>query len=241
MYPSTPDWTSGAGESAWFYDVARARVCQTEGWNFLATVEGDLVQLLSTSLPTFDGSSVDSSTVTIIDQTNPNAGVWSLDLLRALYAVAQRYGASQNYLQAIANDAGAQTISTNTLATAAWIERGHTVDSSGSYTLVGSPDDVRIPDGAVLPVWGVAPPQPAQLAVGFNCNTQIPPGTLASMQIVPFAVDAVLVLVVIGVVVVGASYMANRIPVRRISNPTQRKKRRHSRRVAAGRVGSFWL
>jgi hypothetical protein len=227
VYPDPADWTSRDANGAWFYDLARDTVCQTNGWNFLYTVESDIALFLSTPLPTFDGSMVDASAVSIIDPSVPSAGAWSLNLLRALYAVALHFNAPQGYLQAIANDANSQTISAGTLATAAWMEMGRTVYSDGSPTLTGSPDDVRIPSGAMLPTWGVPPPQPAQISAGFDCARPIPQGAAIpeSPIVVPFQMDVILVLVVIGVVVVGSSLMANKIPVRRISNPRRRRRK----------------
>jgi len=231
MYPDPSDWTSAAASSAWFYDVGTGRqsICQTNGWNFLNTIESDLVVLLPTQLPTFDGSMVDASVVQVIDPSNPDAGAWSVNLLRALYAVAQHAGAPSSYLQAIANDISSSQVSASTIATAAWIERGRSVDVSGNTVLAGSPADIRIPDGATLPQFGVAPPRPAQISGGFDCSTPIPANEVvpASTSVVPFRMDVLLVLVVLGIAVVGASFITTKIPVRPMRrNPRRRRRSR---------------
>lgn len=226
MYPDPSDWTNGTPGSVWFYDVGAGRqhICQTNGWEFLFTVEGDLSARLTSPLPTFDGTTV--STVSVIDPANPSAGAWSTDFLRALYAVAQQAGAPQSYLQAIASDASSQSISPSTLATAAWIDLGY---DPVSQRYAGSPADIRVPDGSTLPEWGVAPSVPPQPGnSGFNCTMPIPSDAVvpASTSVVPFQMDAILVLVVIGVVVFGASLITTKIPVRRMRNPHGRRRRR---------------
>jgi hypothetical protein len=232
MYPDPSDWTSGASNSAWFYDLGSGRqsICQTNGWNFLLTLESDLYARLASPLLSFDGTTVSASDVSVIDPSNPSAGAWSTNLLRALYAVAARDGAPASYLQAISADAASMSISASTLAVAIWIERGRSIDSAGNEVFgVGSPADIRIPDGAMLPTWGVAPARPAQISVGFDCSMQIPPDAVipAATSVIPFQMDAILVLVVIGVVIVGAAMVASKIPVRPLRNPRTRRRRRN--------------
>lgn len=238
MYPDPSDWNNAATNSAWVYDLGANRsVCQTNGWNLIYSVGGVLMARLATPLPTFDGSTIGADAVPDV-----SAG-WTTDLLRALYAVAQHDGAPSDYLQAIVSDAASSSVSARTLAVAAWIVRDQTYVFSGDTPspgrTAGSPADIQIPDGTLLPQWGAAP---RSVQLGTPDCTPIPasdPISNASTTVVPFRMDVILVLVVIGVVVLGASLLTNKIPVRRLRNP--RRARRisyasHARRIRNPRV-----
>lgn len=219
MYPSPSDWNSGAANSAWI--VRAGHVCQTTGWNFLLDLQTQLRYWLTDPLPSFDGASVTQDNVSVNDPNGTNSG-WDPLLLRALWAVANRTGASSADLASISGDAnGPGTVSPRTLAVAIWSADGLQqllINGSGLGRIPGSPNDVTIPAGTVLPAFWTPPPVPSLNAdaVGFDCHL-VPTSNVANINTstTPFHVNPWVVLGVLlaGAVAIGA--LTKNVPVKK--------------------------
>lgn len=228
MYPGQSDWNSGNLGSAWYghADLGVQKVCSTTGLNFLADLQYQLQTRLTASgtLQSFAGP-VSASDVQIVDW-NPTTGVvtgpgWNSQLLKALYAVAKRDGAPIAYLSAVQRDATQQNaqISPATLQLALWVTYYNTGNVQGGAQQVyglGSPDDVRIPVGAYLPIVGTRPLVPTNLVrtSGADCVTGTVPIATAPPIVAPSFVQYApwLVFAVFVVGALGAAIMTRKTP-----------------------------
>lgn len=228
-YPAAPNWMSADPGSAWFIHAVSGQsssICASTGWDSLVDLQVELQNRLSnTPLQTYDGSTVDGS---IIQQNDGvSARGWSTDLLRALYAVAQAAGASQQYLAAIQSDGqnGFGSISTYTLQTGIWIGRGYysgvVQGTSQTGYGVGSPAEIQIPTGTTYPSMNFPPPIPTTGiggGVGGGAICSVAPSNIASLvsidqNFVPFQFNVWVVLGVAAAAVTAVAIMARDVPV----------------------------
>ena len=206
MYPAASNWSSPDADSAWVVRTVSGQqsVCQTNGWNFLVDLQTELkAQLQATPAATWDGTTVDGSYIPVNDPSNSVNTGWDYALMQALYAVASSNGAPQDALASVQSDAAAQTISARTLATAIWVaeyNRGYTQSGQTVYGQ-GSVNEISIPQGTILPQFGVVPPvSTAGTVVGLDCHTVS--GLAVSPQGNPISSVAVIGLLLAGLVAV---------------------------------------
>ena len=220
-YPAPSNWTNAEPYAAWFRDRrGQDRVCATEGWSFLNDVGYKVQSRLEEAggtLQSFDGP-IDAVSIAV----NPDFG-WEPLLLRGLYAVARLDRAPAAHLAAIeraARSAIGTVVPPQVVQTGVWVtylNEGATQSGQARYGL-GSPDDVQLPQGAVLPTLREAIPAPTGSAPsGLQCRVQprlpgeAPPSGVATQE--PF--KAWPVLLVGGVVFGGLLLLSRATPVRR--------------------------
>ncbi len=235
-YPATSNWMDPATGSAWFIHRITGRpttVCATTGWDSLADLQLELQSRLANgSFTTYDGSAVVDTSIFPNDPSLPPFLGWSLNLLKALYAIARDAHAPQSYLSAIQSDAqvGSGPISAGTLQTGLWIGKGYysgVIAGSGATGYgVGSPDEVSIPTSAVMPSMDIAPPVPTNgVSSGAVCNVApIAVDTLVPVNqpVVPFTPNVWLVLGVIVVAIGGALVLSRDVPITEGERATRR-------------------
>jgi hypothetical protein len=193
------------------------------GWDALADLQLELQSRLSdSSLPSFDGQ-VDSSAVPINDPTLPSRP-WDRNLLRALYAVAQNARVPAKYLDAIRADAalGSGAVSQLTFQTGMWVgQRYYSGIARGTSTPVyglGTPDEVMVPGGTVLPSMSAPPPVPTggTRQTGATCNvapTNLANLTPISQTIEPFQFNPLVVFTIAALAVGTIVFLARDVPV----------------------------
>lgn len=252
-YPGSSDWNSGAPLSAFYLHRVSSQptnACSTTGWDMLRSIQTEVADRLNAygPLPTYDGTNVDASSVPVNDPTLPPQQLvgWNRDLLRALYALGQRFNISSTYLSALRSDAesGAASISTPTLQTGIWIGDRiyHGFDGNGNELWgLGSPDEVAIPQATTYPQMNVVPPIPAAEAGGTYSTTGQCNAISASAEslipiarsVVPFQFNPWLILAAIALAAGAAVVMSRDVPVRSETVRTRRSSQRARSNPAA--------
>jgi len=155
-FPAPPNWNSSAPLSAYFFEGDRIK--QTDGFSFLFSLTTAIRTMLATlTLRDSNGVRIVESE---IPSPNESSYVWDQPMLRLLWAAASALRAPREYLESIAVDAAAMSISAETLQVAIWVTytnqrettaRGRTTTSYG----FGSPGDVKMSTDTRLPQFGV--------------------------------------------------------------------------------------
>lgn len=227
-YPNPPDWNSSDPLSGWYLSrlSSGTSACSTSGWSLLGSLQSELSGRLSLlgPEPTYDGSTVDASSVPLNDAADPGSAVgWNQAVLRALYAVARAYAIPQSYLAAIQNDAqsGVGPVSPTTFQVGTWIadriDHRFVQGSSTELYGQGSPDDVQVPSGSSLPRMDAAPPlPPGGTTYGSVCNALSADAAslIPVIQTVsPFRFSQALIFGALAVAVGAVVFMSKDIPV----------------------------
>lgn len=242
-YPSASDFQNPAAGSAWYIDSGVAsgtggtstRICSTTGWDALVSLQTNLSAALALiSNPTsWDGSPVGPNDALVNAQGSANG--WNAGVLRALYAVANHYGASSYFLSAIQSDgsSGVGPVSIPTLRVGIWIGLGsfEGVDASGNTAYgAGDPTDISIPDGAILPLMDLPPPFPSAgtETFGASCFTSPQAASLipVSQTILPYVMNPLIAFGVIATAALAAVYLSRDVPVHTTRRNPRRRKRR---------------
>jgi hypothetical protein len=210
VYPAPSDFTRSEGQAAWWYrelTPGQRQVCNSDGYNFLLNLAEQIRDRLGAGgKPTWDGALVTSADPSL----NTTSPAWSGAFLRALYAAARADRAPAAYLSAIQADAANSRVSPGTLQVALWLAYYNAGWAGGGFDAPvvygqGSPNEVRIPQGAVLPRFGTPMP-PTPVAPGDTCITPSVAGPPAHASLgggSPFSFN--LLLVVGGLVVLGVA------------------------------------
>ncbi len=251
-YPDTSRWDSAATNSAWYArrvgSAAPTSVCQTDGARFVATLEGELYEILRDlgAAVSFDGAAVgpeavEVATPDIAGQPGAVPARWTVGLLRALYAVGLRYGAPPDALAATAADArGGGVVSRRTLQFAIWVAsywKG-TVAATGAFTYgQGSPDEVVLPEGSLLapPRLGVEIAIPRGYVAGYGLScARLPDGAALPVPgLTILGVNPWVALGVLTVAVVGVSYVTRSVPTGATVRAQQQQQRARRTRTRA--------
>jgi hypothetical protein len=189
-FPAQSTALSGEPRSFWFVHMENGQnVCGTNGYSFLAHVQGAIREQLAASgpLPSFGGSirsediaSIDTPVFgeyNVILQPQSNRG-WDVITLRGLYALARRYNVSRQALAQVEADSHlpvGRPLSPQTIQLAAWIAYYSHADET-----------VRAPDGTLTTRdrWGVG--SPSQVAFATH-----PPTIYPTMGMPPLPTDGV--------------------------------------------------
>jgi hypothetical protein len=241
-FPGQSNFQSTDPNSAWIVHTAAGgtpNVCSITGWDFLYSLQEQLVfriNAITQTLTAWDGVVVNDATVYVNDPTTPGSNVpWNLDVLRALYVIGVLDSAPAAYTAAVQQDAQNQTISAMTVALAAWEIQfnEYTTPSGDDGYGIGSPAEVTVPAGAVLPAFGQLPPMPpGGGAHGFSCVVQPTAATVAQtpQQYVPFAFNPWIVGGIAAAGILGLVFLTKNVPVEKRENPRGRRRtrRRHA-------------
>lgn len=181
------------------------------------------------ALPTSGGTTVAAEQVIPL-LVDPVTGAvtgdgWTTDTLRALYAVAQRARVSAVYTAAIQNDIQigrlrpGRTLSMSTMQTALWYPQSGRYNAAGDIVLgYGSPSDIVIGPGAVLPAFGSVPEVPSNrvLVSGVICtpDTQLTGAQAPLHAPTRFEVSDVLIILTLLGIAVGAAVLTTGAPTR---------------------------
>lgn len=235
-YPGNSDWTTGTARDAWYYIRApgRTTLCSGDGWNLVARLQEEIVhaiQIAGRPLPTVDGSTVAADAVRL-NANGPPYQTWDADLLRQLYAAALYARAPQAVLGAIAADAAAMPgtpLSTETLRAAVWIAflacgATSTGESCGGrpITEIDLPTDRLVPPTIGAPIFPVPSGPYSECVAAPNAP---PPTQVVTYDTPSFAINPLLLVLVIAGAGIGAAVLTRRVPTSRSEVARTRKKR----------------
>jgi hypothetical protein len=154
-YPGPSNWQTGGRTDG--YWIEGRQLAQTNGWGLIATLQSVLREELGDNgRTTYDGSTVTSAELPILDRNDPASGV-TPGVLRALWAFANARHAPQAMLDAIATDAASGAISDPlTLRAALWASYRDAIGRDGAVSHgAGSPDAITLPADTVMPRAGL--------------------------------------------------------------------------------------
>ena len=159
MYPADrSDFTRNTPLSAYFF--VGDELWQTNGFALLNDFTGEVRDRL---LARFALRDADGTPITAADVPSESAGgfVWNAQMLRVLFAAAQALRAPASVLDQIVAGLRAGTVSPASVAAMLWVTytnqsqdvRNGRATGTINYGF-GSPADVNIPEGSVLPAFG---------------------------------------------------------------------------------------
>ena len=219
-YPEPSDWNRSTSQSAYVFkdDQLRGTDGYSALYSFWAAMGG-----ISEAMRVRD---IDGS---VLDPANMAPAVatyaWDDNVLRWLRGAAEALRAPNEFIDAVIDDRATRTISPATVQTFVWVTwTNERVNQRGDIVRgFGSPAEINVPKGTVLPVYGTPIPRGPVVSASLTSRTvpvsaqpeRLPP------RISPATGSFAVAAAFLAVIAIGGAVILSTVPKRTITRRTR--------------------
>lgn len=230
-YPAPSDWNSSATLATYFFEGDQLKA--TDGhsalysfWVAMGGISGAM--RVYDNLPASGGETGARVQLDLAATAPPGRSAtlaWDDNMLRWLRGAAEALRAPNEYIDAVIDDRATRTISPATVQTFAWVTwTNERLNQRGDIVYGrGSPADINVPKGSILPVYGTPISRGPLVSYGLTSTTipvsqqpeRLPP------RISPATGSFAVAAAFLAVIAIGGAVILSTVPKRTITRRTR--------------------